>query len=365
MAAIKIIHASDFHLDSAFGGLPEEKSRQRRQESRQLMDRLAALVNAEQAQLVLLTGDLFDSVRAYPETVERLQAALASMACPVFITPGNHDPLIPGSPYLEGKWPENVHIFRSEDLTAVELPELNCVVYGAAFTSPQRQSEALQNFSAPADGKIHIGCLHGEVDGGGSPHDVATREQIARSGLDYLAMGHIHRGSGLQKEGKTVWAYPGCLEGRGFDELGEKGLLVGTVEQGKADLEFVPLCRRRYRIIEADVTGRSIQETMEDALRAVDEDICRVILTGETTDETPDLAALERDFAGHCYFLQLRDETRVARDIWERAGEDSLRGLFLSELRRRYDAAADEEERKKIDLAVRFGLAALDGRDIG
>ena len=157
MAAIKIIHASDFHLDSAFGGLPEEKSRQRRQESRQLMDRLAALVNAEQAQLVLLTGDLFDSVRAYPETVERLQAALASMTCPVFITPGNHDPLVPGSPYLEGKWPENVHIFRSEDLTAVELPELNCVVYGAAFTSPQRQGEALQNFSAPADGKIHIG----------------------------------------------------------------------------------------------------------------------------------------------------------------------------------------------------------------
>lgn len=366
MAKVKIIHAADFHLDSAFGGLPEEKARQRRQESRELLDHLAALVKVEQTQLVLLAGDLFDGRQVYPETVERLQAALAAMECPVFIAPGNHDPYIPGSPYAAGKWPENVHIFREGNMTAVELPELNCVVHGAAFTSSHRQSGALADFTAPKDGKIHIACLHGVVDGVDSPYGVITREQIAASGLDYLALGHVHQCSGLQKQGKSTWAYPGCPEGRGFDELGDKGVLVGTVDKGSADMRFVPMCRRRYRIIEVDVTGGTAREALEGAFSAAAaEDICRVILTGETGEDGVDLAALERDFSGRFYALQLRDETRVARDVWGRAGEDSLRGLFLSEMRCRYDAAADEEERKKIDLAVRFGLAALDGRDIG
>ena len=46
-------------------------------------------------------------------------------------------------------------------------------------------------------------------------------------------------------------------------------------------------------------------------------------------------------------------------------GEDSLRGLFLRELLARREAAEDEAARAEIDLAARFGLAALDHRDLG
>lgn len=364
MVKIKIIHAADFHLDSAFAGLTEEQARQRRQESRELLDRLTAQVKLEGAQLVLLPGDLFDGGHVYPETVERLRAALAAMECPVFIAPGNHDFYDPSSPYAAEKWPDNVHIFREEALTAVELPALGCVVYGAAFTSPYRQSRALADFSAPADGRVHIACLHGVVDGGDSPYGSISQEEIARSGLDYLALGHVHQCS-VQGQGSARWAYPGCPEGRGFDELGDKGILVGTVETGGAQLRFLPMCGRHYHILKADVTDRTVRQALESTLAAASaEDICRVILTGETGEEGIDLAALEREFGGRYYALQLRDETRVAQDIWARAGEDSLRGLFLQELRRRYDAA-DPQEQKKIDLAVRFGLAALDGRDVG
>ena len=65
----KIIHAADFHLDSAFAGLEPDKARTRRGELRELPDRLAELVLAERVELVLLSGDLFDSERVYPETV--------------------------------------------------------------------------------------------------------------------------------------------------------------------------------------------------------------------------------------------------------------------------------------------------------
>ena len=118
----KIIHAADLHLDSAFGGLGPEKARERRRESRDLVDRLAELAVREGAETVLLSGDLFDGERVYPETLERLRSALARMACPVLIAPGNHDPFTPRSPYQRLVWPENVHIFRHEQLRAVALP---------------------------------------------------------------------------------------------------------------------------------------------------------------------------------------------------------------------------------------------------
>ena len=53
----------------------------------------------------------------------------------------------------------------------------------------------------------------------------------------------------------------------------------------------------------------------------------------------------------------------MGTDLWSRAGEDSLRGIFLQELKDRYDAAQEEPEKKKIAMAARFGLAAMDDRD--
>lgn len=108
---VKLLHAADLHLDSAFSALPPEKAAQRRAEQRLVLERLTAL--SEGCAAVLLAGDLFDSARVYRDTLEALRTALAACRCPVFIAPGNHDALLPGSPYLENGWPENVHIFRT------------------------------------------------------------------------------------------------------------------------------------------------------------------------------------------------------------------------------------------------------------
>ncbi len=362
----KIIHAADLHLDSAFGGLGPEKARERRRESRDLVDRLAELAIREGAETVLLSGDLFDGERVYPETLERLRSALARMACPVLIAPGNHDPFTPRSPYQRLVWPENVHIFRHEQLRAVALPDLGCVVHGAAFVGPDRTSQVLSNVVLPPDGLVHLLCLHGDVSGPDSRYGPVTREQIGLCGADYLALGHVHQASGLQRQGKTWWAYPGCPEGRGFDELGEKGVLVGTVDKDGADLRFVPLCLRRYHILRADVTDTAPAGALAACLpETAGLDVCRVIFTGEAEGQGVDLPALESAFRDRVYALELRDQTRPAQSIWARAGEDSLRGLFLGELRRRYEDASTEEERQQITQAVRFGLAALEGRDMG
>ena len=122
---MKVLHASDFHLDSPLTGLPPDKSALRRRELREIPARLARLAKEEGADLVLLPGDLLDGGRVHPETVRALAAALGEMAVPVFIAPGNHDYFHEKSPYAAGGWPENVHIFTSPGLEAAELPGLN------------------------------------------------------------------------------------------------------------------------------------------------------------------------------------------------------------------------------------------------
>ena len=135
---------------------------------------------------------------------------------------------------------------------------------------------------------------------------------------------------------------------------------------GEVSLTFVPFARRRYEILEADVTGRTPREAVEAALPGgTENDLYRVLLTGETGESGADAKALEAALAERFYALEVRDRTRVAEDVWARAGEDSLRGLFLRELRAKWDAAGDEAERQAVTRAVRFGLAALDHRDLG
>lgn len=363
----KFIHGADFHLDSAFGALTAEQAAVRRRESRQLAGRMADYVRENGISLVLLAGDLFDSADVFRETGEQLAQALERMEVPVCIAPGNHDPFVPGGVWESVRWPENVCIFRKNTMMSVELPQWNAVVHGAAFTGPEQGSSLLAGFHAPADGRIHLGLLHGETETAESRYDPLDGGEIAASGLAYLALGHIHK-RGQKQYGNTLCAWPGCPEGRGFDELGEKGFYEGTVsDDGAVSLSFVPFARHRYEIVTVDVTGQVPLAAVEAALPAggTERDLYRILLTGETGEGGGDAEAVREALAERFYALEVRDNTRMAEDVWRRAGEDSLRGLFLRTLREKLDHAADEAERETITRAARFGLAALDHRDMG
>ena len=358
---IKLLHAADLHLDSPFSGLPSGKAAQRRQEQRELPGRLASLAEAEQVQLVLLAGDLFDSDSAFTETAEELIKALGSIAAPVFISPGNHDFYTASSAYARLPFPENVHIFRDDRIECVELPELNARVFGAAFTDRSCRG-SFEGFSVEKKaGFTDIMCIHGEL--GGDRYRPITEEQLAASGMDYVALGHVHLESGLRRSGETYYAWPGCPEGRGFDETGEKHVYITELGDGECSIRPVCIAARRYGVITADLSDADPLQAVEAALAADPGiDCCRMILRGET-DDAPDTELLRRSLEDSFFSLQLRDETTLRRELWDRAGEDSLRGQFLIRLRAAYDAAKSDAEREKITQAVRWGLAALDKRE--
>lgn len=364
---LTFLHAADFHLDSPFGALSAEKAAARRRESRELLFRLAEYVNDHHIDLVLLAGDLFDSASPYRETGEQVARALGQMRAKVFAAPGNHDWYDTGSPWEEIARLENVTVFTENAMRAKAVPEWNLVIHGAAFTGPDQTDGFLKGFAVPQDGNLHIGVMHGDPGNRESRCNPVLRDEITMSGLDYLALGHIHKREEPRRFGRTLCAWPGCLEGRGFDELGEKGFYQGTLSpNGAVSLAFVPFASYRYEILRVDVTDRDPEAAIAAAV-PVDAAhwLCRMVLVGEMGEGSLSLTGLRERFEDRFYALDLQDSTSLRADIWARSGEDTLRGLFLRELQKKLRGVQTEGEGQKVIQAARMGLAALDHRDLG
>lgn len=179
---LTFLHAADFHLDSPFHALPPEQAAERRQEQRQLLTRLADTARQAQVDLVFLAGDLFDGQRARPETVQALYQVLEELEAEVFLSPGNHDPYSPTSPYGKFPWPDHVHIFTQAAPAQVEVPQLGAVVYGSAFTSLYRMDSPLAGFHAQEEDLAAFGCFHGDLSSAHSRYGPITHNEIARLG---------------------------------------------------------------------------------------------------------------------------------------------------------------------------------------
>ena len=345
---LKILHSADWHLDSPFGGFSAEQREYLRRLQRRVPGKIADLCRRENCDMVLLAGDLFDGEPSR-ESVELLREALTECAVPVFIAPGNHDHCGPGSPWLEESWPENVHVFTG-GLGSIVIPELDCRVYGAGYRSMDCPA-LLEGFRAEGREKYCVAVLHGDPANSGSPYCPITAGQVRDSGLDYLALGHIHR-AGAFRAGATLCAWPGCPMGRGWDETGEKGVCIVTLED-TAEIRAVSLDTVRFVEAEADISGGTA--ALEKLLPAAgSRDFYRITLTGCAD---VDIAQLKQQFDAFPN-LELRDQTEEPVDLWADAGEDTLRGVYFRRLR----DISETEPRAKI--AAEISRKLLEGREV-
>lgn len=353
---IKILHSADWHLDSPLQGRTAEQTRLLRQSLLEIPGKAAAICREEQCDLMLLSGDLFDG--AYTkDSYLALFHALASLGVPVFITPGNHDFASSDSPWLAEQWPENVHIFTSPAMESVSLPALDCRVYGAGFTGMDCPG-LLEGFQAEQPETWAIGILHGDPTQTNSPYCPITSQQIRTSGLHYLALGHIHKGGSAQ-EGKTLCAWPGCPMGRGYDEDGDKGLLIVTIGEETA-VRFIPLNGPKFYDLDCPVEN-SAGAALEKLLPPVgNSDFYRITFTGSS--QTIDTAALAEQFSRFPN-LELRDRTVPPVDIWSAVGEDSFEGMYFQLLQDALEGQ-DEENQRIIQLAARISRQILDGQEV-
>lgn len=351
---IKILHSADWHLDAPLLFHDPEQARQLREALAQVPQRLVELCKAHGCQMMLLAGDLFDGPYA-ADTVQNLKRCLAQAEVPVFITPGNHDYVGADSPWLTESWPENVHIFLHPAMESVAVPALDCRVYGGGFVSMDCPG-ILEGFSAQQTERYAIGVLHGDPTNLSSPYCPITAAQIQESGFDYLALGHIHKG-GSFRAGKTLCAWPGCPMGRGYDEQGDKGALIVTVDD-TVQTAFVSLGLPHFYDLEV-AAGDDPQAAIASLLPPVgNSNYYRITLTGPS--EPLALGKLQRpDFPN----LLLRDKTVPPMDVWSSAGEDTFEGMYFNKLQGALEQA-DEDAARQIRLAAQISRKILEGQEV-
>ncbi len=351
---IKILHSADWHLDAPMSGHSPEQAEFLRRELKKIPGKIVKLAKAEGCDLMLLAGDLFDGA-ASAETVRNVQNALAEAGIPVFISPGNHDYICPTSPYEADGWPENVHIFKNPKIEEVSLPDLDCKIYGAGYTSMDCPA-LLKGFQAVGQEAWHLGIFHADVENTNSPYFPISREQIRASALSYLASGHIHKGSSL-RAGETLCAWPGCPMGRGYDELGARGVILVTLNED-VKASFLPLDTPRFYDEEVEV-GDSPRDAVSALLPALHtDDFYRITLTGYSTGI--DLSQLSFPQVPN---LILRDDTRPEIDLWSAVGEDSLEGVYFGFLQQASQSDM-EKTRSRATLAARISRQILDGQEV-
>ncbi len=370
----KIIHAADIHLDAPFSLLDVQKAQIRKNELRDAFCSLISFAKTEKADVVILSGDLFDSGFVTKETTALLISQFESFPeCRFVIAPGNHDYISPRSPYKKEIFPSNVYIFEHETVENFTFPDIGVSVYGYAFTSDTYTVNPLKTPISLDRSRVNILAAHASL-GSSSRHCPLTTSDLSLSGFDYIALGHIHKGSDVQTVGNTYYAYSGCLEGRSFDECGIKGVIVADLikTSGRLTASFTKhrLCKRRYEKLTVDITGVTSTETLTEKLKEavtaakLGEDVLlRVRLTGRISPEVPlQLKSITAQTLG-LFYLEIENDAIPLLNDDELRQDISIRGALFRELLPMLESE-NEEERQLAASALRLGLAALDGEDV-
>lgn len=368
---IKILHCADLHLDSPMTALCLSKAEVRKNDLRAAFTALTLSAKTGGADFLLIAGDLFDCEFVSKDTISLLCREFAAIPdCKVIISPGNHDPYTASSHYRRTEFPENVYIFDSPEISFFDFPEKNTRVYGWAFTEEHMNTCPLDEFSLENPERINILLAHGDLDRAESPYCPISSKKIAEIGFDYAALGHRHS---YETANDSRITYSGCLEGRGFDETGEKGAVLVGIDKDTASrfgAKFVKFSRRCYYARELDVSGSSSNADIIDKVSALisaehygDDCALRIYLTGEVSGDFKITPTFICEQFPALFILEIVDRTLPILDKDKLKNDVTIRGAYYRTLESRI-TGEDEREREIAAMALRYGLAALGGNDI-
>jgi DNA repair exonuclease SbcCD nuclease subunit len=378
----RLLHLADLHLDRAFAamGCHGELARRRRHGLRDALRRAGEMALQQRCDAVTIAGDLYEHERAGVDTARFLADTFAGWRpMRVFIAPGNHDALMPGSLYRRAEWSSNVHVFTKPCLVPLEIDD-GLTLWGLAHREPVWQGDPLACEPVSAFSGVHIALFHGAELGsrpeGKSIHGPFHAADIRRRGFAVALSGHYHNrrvdpGAGL--------LYPGSPEPLTFDEAGARGPVVVDVDT-TGNVTFTPLDANRWwtATTTCDVGEcRSLSSVLDCAAAACSgvvaggpsqRTLVRVDLTGELESTVSiDLATVEMVLREQCDVaaVSVRDFTVPGVDLDVAESEHSTRGVFIRAAREAIDGARDEREAETMREALRYGLAALAGVEVG
>jgi DNA repair exonuclease SbcCD nuclease subunit len=356
MRSVRFVHAADLHLGAPFSGVDASDARVQAAlvaSIPEALDRIVALCLEEKVDFLLLAGDVYNGGDKSAPARFRFQAAMQRLAdaeIPVYISRGNHDPADAWSagPAL----PATVKYFSTGEVEAVPVErdgELLCTLYGRSYEHAAEKRDLAAGFRRRDDGGIAIGVLHANVGGreGYLDYAPASMETLRGAGMDYWALGHIHKPEVLSASPAIVYA--GSPQGLNPKETGEHGCYLAEVGPSGAQVEFRPLCSIVWARTQVDASKCADPEDVRDLLRgacgAIRADaggrpaIARIEMTGRSEAHE----ALVRGTAMADLLADLREQ-QLAADPWiwiDRVSDRTSASLDIDRLRGSQEFAGD------------------------
>jgi DNA repair exonuclease SbcCD nuclease subunit len=393
---LRIVHTADVHLGARHDDLGDQASAQR---ERQFVAFVAAveLAIAEKVDLFLIAGDLFDSNVQPRRSVERVAAQLKRLAearVRTVIIPGTHDVYDRASIYraydlkaLSGSTPDDDRVtVLTPDRRSVHLAACDVVVYGPVFAMKRAPHSPFHDLDVAGDTQQatwRVGMVHGSIAiPGKTDRDevVITTDEIAASGLDYLALGHWHSAQ-QAKAGAVPYAYAGAPEAVALDQdRAGKVLLVELDEAaGKRTtrIEERQVGRTAFRKIELDAATIASQPALIQTLaKGADPDlVLDARIVGVRPDDLDlDVDEIEAALAPAFLKVRVRDVSMPALTEGAIPPPDTIAGAFIRDLEARIaeiEAApgADPDappspEAAELRDALRLGRLLLGGHEV-
>lgn len=372
---MKIIHTADLHLDSPMkANLDEAKAKERKNEITSNFARLTRIANELDAEAILIAGDLFDQ-KSITKKVARivLNEIIKNSEIDFYYLKGNHDQNSFANFVSEqGEVPANLFMFDESWKKYILNPTSKgkkIALYGAE-AGDNNMAALAASFEADPD-EMNIVMLHGQENeyAAKDSTEVIPISSFKQRCVDYMALGHVHERKIKPLDSRGVYCYPGCLEGRGFDECGDHGfmLLDADEESGEIGAEFIDFAYRKLWHVETDISGtEDAEETVRrvrDEIRKMrigQRDLIKIELVGDVDEETDvDESYTENAFKDDFYYVKAVNKTGVKIDYTKYENDESLKGWFIRLVR---DSNESDEDKGRI---VKMGIEALTGGTIG
>lgn len=382
---MKIIHCADLHLDSKLtANFSKEKSEERKAELLKTFLRMLEYARENDISAIIIAGDLFDSRMVSDSAMNVVcEGIINNPQIDFYYLKGNHDNSDEFKKYIKnilgiktgGKLsalPQNLKLFDNK-WRYYRLEE-EIVIAGIESLTGSSYDELKLN-----EDDINIVVLHGQetnvslkekdsyiIQSGLQRNDdeIINLKALKNRFIDYLALGHIHFYKKDKLDARGSYCYSGCLEGRGFDECGERGFVLLNIneESRKVETQFIPFARRKLYEFEVDISGCFTTSQMATAVlnalqgvSGIQSAFVKLILIGELSAECEkNIVLLEELISDRFYYLKIVDSTKYKVNYNDYRYDESLRGEFVKTVMQA--AGLSEEDKAQI---IRYGLNAL------
>ena len=288
---IRFIHTSDWQLGMTRAFLTDEASARFSQDRISAVSRLGELAKERDASFIIVAGDVFESNQLSRQTLMRTLDALEALPIPIFLLPGNHDPLDGASIFLTREFQDagsHIHVLRDMNPVAVPgLPGLEIV--GAPWRTKHPNADLCKELADsldPTADVVRIAVAHGQVDTLSPDTSRPEVIQLASAELaikenkfHYLGLGDRHSVTEVGSSGR-IW-YSGAPVATAFDEVdANKALLVEIDAGGTCAVEALQVGNWTFLAEQQAMNGPKDLDAFSKWLNGLSNKECTAIKVG-------------------------------------------------------------------------------------